>query len=58
MRISEYISLVTAETECFMTGELIRFDMQTKEEKVLYALGDGEPMFFIFMHPSGNYAYI
>ena len=40
------------------TGELIRFDMQTKEEKVLYALGDGEPMFFIFMHPSGNYAYI
>lgn len=32
--------------------------MQTKEEKVLYALGDGEPMFFIFMHPSGNYAYI
>ena len=28
------------------TGELIRFDMQTKEEKVLYALGDGEPMFF------------
>lgn len=27
------------------TGELIRFDMQTKEEKVLYALGDGEPMF-------------
>lgn len=32
------------------TGELIRFDMQTKEEKVLYALGDGDLMFFIFMH--------
>ena len=32
--------------------------MVAKEEKVLYALGDGEPMFFIFMHPSGNYAYI
>lgn len=43
-----------------ITGALIRFDTQTKEEKEMFRLtnGSGEAAFFVFMHPEGSYAYI
>jgi DNA-binding beta-propeller fold protein YncE len=40
------------------TGELVRYDWQTKEAKVLYTVKSRDCQYFIFFHPDGNYAYM
>lgn len=40
------------------TGEIMRYDWQTETSKVLYTLKSRDCQFFVFFHPSGNYAYM
>lgn len=41
-----------------LTGELMRYDWQTKTSKTLYTLKSRDCQFFVFFHPSGDYAYM
>ncbi|WP_298648246.1 IPT/TIG domain-containing protein [uncultured Proteiniphilum sp.] len=40
------------------TGELVRYDWQTKTSQLLYTLKNRDCQFFVFFHPSGDYAYM
>lgn len=40
------------------TGELMRYDWETKKSEILYTLKNRDCLYFIFFHPTGNYAYI
>lgn len=40
------------------TGALVRYDWETQESKQLYTLKNRDCQFFVFFHPSGDYAYM
>lgn len=40
------------------TGELFRYDWNTKTSKTLYTLNNKDCQFFIFFHPTGKFAYM
>lgn len=40
------------------TGELMRYDWETRKSEILYTLKNRDCLYFVFFHPTGNYAYI
>lgn len=40
------------------TGELVRYNWQTGDSEVLYTLKSRDCQFFVFFHPTGDYAYM
>ncbi|WP_080903207.1 IPT/TIG domain-containing protein [Parabacteroides sp. Marseille-P3160] len=40
------------------TGEIVRYDWETQTSQLLYTLKNRDCQYFIFFHPSGNYAYM
>lgn len=41
-----------------VTGDLFRYDWITKESENLYTIRNRDCQFFVFFHPTGNYAYM
>lgn len=41
-----------------LTGELMRYDWETKQQEILYTIKNRDCQFFVFFHPTGNYAYM
>lgn len=41
-----------------LTGELMRYDWETKKGEILYTIKNRDCQFFVFFHPTGNYAYM
>lgn len=40
------------------TGEIVRYDWDTKTSQQLYTLKNRDCQYFVFFHPSGNFAYM
>lgn len=41
-----------------LTGELMRYDWELKKGEILYTIKNRDCQFFVFFHPTGNYAYM